>query len=559
MPLKRPKKLLARLLLIVLPLCLLAGCATVPPKQITGAPTATQTPTEPPALQASPGDLDPALNPDLTPTPQATDTPQAQTVIAPSTEVTRVELFYSGTASMMGFVDAPQATIYENTMEALPACVSLCWPNASTSFYRYGADVEKSQMALSKDTLLLHIREPYFYLDAAMTKQPYRIKREGAVVTNAEENLNEPIRSLYDVLGTVAPIARSDASGTPVAVNASDPAALTLIVTDLHELRMDDGALLSALNEHCLSAGRSIGVAAISSEFAGYIPGLGVNNTSFVWGSPPTGTLDYTLDYSDYKVGVSIDPEQRTTASRPFYVLCIGEQSAVNTFLQALGDRLSREFTGNPTFGYRTAVYGSGYVPADYTLGGNMRFLSGQGVTAIPDTNAPGGISLVELKASPMARYLEWDVDYTIHPADPRGSSLEALDFTFAASAVAADGAATVLPHLNWTISATSGNTVTLRLRLEFPESILPQGSYSLEILGSLTAPQTLPGSDWLSDLGFDASGGQIYQMEQNELPFDGSRTLYLSRLIDTLGKANLGRLGVAPLGTVTIALTVYA
>lgn len=555
-PLTRHKRPILLALILVLGL-MITGCATIPPEPITGSQP-TQAPTDAPEETTAPEGEGATLAPEGEgTTPTATAAARSnQPSIAPQT----VELFYSGMPSLMGFADAHQTTIYENTMDALPALVSLCWPSATTTYYRYGADISKDDMRLGKEQLLARVGDPSFYRDTELTEQPARLKREGLPLISDAVKMNEPIRSFYDVMGLTPPAARSTTSGTPVAVAASDPAetSLTVIVTDLHELRMDDGALLTALNERSLQVGRTVGVAAISSEFAGYIPNIGSNNTTYVWGSPPTGTLDFTLDYTDYKVGVSIDPEQREMASRPFYVLVIGDQGAVNTYLEALSERLTREFAGNATFKMNTAVFGSGYVPADYELGGNMRYLAGQGVTAIAEPSAPGGVNLIELKASQQQRFLEWQVDYTIHPADPRGVSLTAEDFTFIAQAVG-DSGTTVLPQLTWQIVSAEGSNITLSLRLELPAGVLPQGSYTLEILGSLAAPATLPGSDWLATFGYDADGAQLFDMEQNTVAFDGSRTLYLSRLIDTLGKANIGRLGVASLGTVSIQLTVYA
>lgn len=561
---------------------ILSGCATVPPQPISGIqPTVSPTPApeatnEPDSTDAPngtdasdaadrPGATDapeqPADEPANT-APKAVTTPAARSAVLPvqipGEPPSRVEIFYSGMPSLMGFADASQTTIYEHTMDALPVCVSLSWPNAATAYYRYGADTKKESMALSKEQALAHIGEPYFYLDAPMWKLPERVKAEGVPVTTAAQNMNEPIESFFNTLGIVAPSSLGGVTGTPVAVRAIDPDTLTLIVTDLHELRIDDGTLLDSLNEHCLNAGLSIGVVAVMSEFSGLIPGIGANDTSFVWGAPPTGSLDYLLEYSAYTLGVSVDPAQRALAKRPFYILCIGEQNAVNTYLSALSERLTREFSGNETFALRTAVYGGGYVPHGYAMGGNMRYVAGQGVTAIADSSAPGGVNLIELKASQQERFLEWEIDYTVHPADPRGMNMTADDFTFFVTA-RTDVGDTVLPHLNWRVSGVSGDTVTLRLRLDLPAGILPAGSYTLELLGSLIAPNEMPGSDWLDAFGYDADGSRLYDMEQNAAPFEGGRTLFLSRLIDSLGKANQGRLGVAPLGAVNITLTVYA
>lgn len=547
-----------QLLLCLTALCLLvSGCATVPPQQIGGIqPTETATPL--PTETQLTADVAPEGGESPQPV-SATASPMA--TLAAAVQPTQVELFYSGTASMMGFADSAQSTIYEQTMEALPATVSLCWPSASVSYYRYGADLSKDSMRMGKEQLLALVGNPSFYRDTALTQQPARLKRADQPLIAEAVNMNEPVRSFYDVIGTEPPTALTTASGTPVAVNAADSAAtsLSVIVTDLHELRMDDGALLTALNERSLQSGRTVGLAAISSEFAGLIPDIGTNNTTYVWGAPPSGTLDYLLDYGEYSMGISVDPEQREMAARPFYILVIGDQGAVGTFLDTLEERLTREFTGNSTFKFRQAVFGSGYVPADYSLAGNMRYITGQGVTAVPDTNAAAGVSLVELKASQQERFLQWELEYRVHPSDPRGAAnLAAEDFTFIAEAVSG-ASMIVLPELSYSITGRTEDTVTLSLTLKLPQGVLQPGSYTLEIGGSLTAPPDLPGTAWLSEFGYDADGTLLFDMEQNTKAFDGSRTLFLSRLIDTLGKANLGRLGVAPLGSVQITLTVYA
>lgn len=535
---------------------LLAGCVTTPPQPITGLQP-TQAPTEAP----DPADTESLSSAGETPEPVAETQAQASRTPVSSAAPTQVELFYSGMPSLMGFADAPQATVYENAMDALPAVVSLLWPSAAASYFRYGADIAKEDMRLSKDALLGQIRSPSFYRDEPLLTEPARLKYDGRPLSTGAQNLNEPVASFYETMGLDIPTALGGQAGTQVAIGASDtsPTSLTLIVTDLHELRMDDGALLTALSERCLQVGRTVGIAAIGSEFAGYIPDIGESNTTFVWGSPPTGTLDYMLDFTDYDVGISIDPEQREMATRPFYVLVIGEQGAVDSYLAALTERLEREFAGNAAFRMNTAVYGNSFVPAEYALAGNMRYTAGQGVTAIAEPSAPAGVSLVELKASQQERFLQWALDYTLHPSDPRGLSLAAGDFTFIAEAVGADGTRTTLPDLRWEIDGAEGGQISLSLTLTLPQGILPQGSYTLEVSGSLTAPANLPGTDWLARYGYDADGAQLYDMEQNATAFDGSRTLFLSRLIDTLGKANINRLGVASLGMVQIALTVYA
>ncbi|MDR1569447.1 MAG: hypothetical protein LBS72_03035 [Oscillospiraceae bacterium] len=489
------------------------------------------------------------------PTPPSFEN-QAESGQPTARETMKVEIFYPGMASMMGFVDAPISTIYENTMEAIAASVSLRYPNAELATYRYSLDIPKEDMLLPRETLLANIGDPSFFRDIPLNEQPPRIKPEGKPLRIQSEKMNEPVASFYEMLDRGAPEPTSLASGTVVALTASDPNALTLLVTDLHELRIDDGTMISALSQNALSTGRSIGILAVTSEFAGYIPDVGANKTAFVWGAPPTGTLDYTLDFTDYKVGVSIDPQNRAVKSRPFYVLCLGDQTAVSDTLQTLSDRLSREFASNEVFRLRTALYGSNYVSDGYTLAGNMTYIQGQGVTAMADPASPSGVSRVELKASTQSRFLEWVIEYPVHATDPRSGHFAASDFLFEAR-VAGEEQGKSLTQLEWSVVESDPGTVSVTLRMEFPSGFIERGEYRLTISGALTAPSDLPGMEWVDIFGWDPEGAQMLEIEQNVSPFQGDRTLYLSRLLGALGQAHIARVGNTPLGEVELTFVV--
>ncbi|MDR1600271.1 MAG: hypothetical protein LBS11_10455 [Oscillospiraceae bacterium] len=488
------------------------------------------------------------------------ENPSAITVFSPKT-INRAEVFYPGMPSMMGFVDAPITTIYENTMEAIAASVSLRWPGAELLTYRFNTQVDKSDMLMPREQLLGTLFEPSFFREEPMNLQPPRVKPEDGLLrvrAGEPEKMNEPIISFYELTGRLIPTAQGPAAGTVVALTASDPDALTIIVSDLHELRSDDGTLIAALSQNAFQTGRSIGILAAMSEFAGYVPDIGANKTAFVWGAPPAGTLDYTLDFTDYKVGVSIDPQTRATKPRPFYVLCLGEQSAVSETLTTLSDRLAREFASNPNFIQRTALYGSNYVPDGYSLQGRMSYSGGQGVTALADPAAPGGLSRIELKTTSSQRYLEWIVEYPANPTDPRAGRFQAEDFSFEARA-SNDGQGISLPGLTWSIAESTPTAVRIALRLDFSSGALPRGSYTLAISGSLAAPSELPGTEWVEQFGWDPDGADMLRVEQNLMPFDGSKTLYLSRLFNALGQAHIARVGNTPLGMVEIDLAVFA
>ncbi|GHU70311.1 hypothetical protein FACS1894184_15590 [Clostridia bacterium] len=557
---------------------LLSACTVQPPARIEGyvtpAPTATATPTpdtptaEPSATPTANSDAG-IDNPDSPPegaeptssvSANPADSVSAITAFAPKT-INRVEIFYPGMSSMMGFVDAPITTIYENTMEAIAASVSLRWPAATLLTYRYNTQVEKSDMLIPREQLLGTLVEPSFFREEPMNVQPARVKPEDGILrvrTGAAEKMNEPIISFYERTSTLIPIVEGTATGTVVALTASDPKALTIIVSDLHELRSDDGTLIAALSQNAFQTGRSIGILAVLSEFAGYVPDIGANKTAFVWGAPPTGTLDFTLDFTDYKVGVSIDPQTRETKPRPFYVLCLGDQSAVSETLTTLSERLATEFANNPNFVQHTALYGSNYVPDGYSLLGHMSYAGGQGVTALADPTAPGGLSKIELKTTSSQRYLEWTVEYPTSMTDPRAGRFEASDFSFEARA---ESEANSLPltGLSWSVAESTATMVKIALRLDFPGGSPPRGSYTLSIAGSLAAPSELPGTELVNQFGWDPDGADMLHVEQNLSPFDGSRTLYLSRLFNALGQAHIARIGNTPLGIVEIKLDVFA
>jgi hypothetical protein len=110
---------------------------------------------------------------------------------------------------------------------------------------------------------------------------------------------------------------------------------------------------------------------------------------------------------------------------------------------------------------------------------------------------------------------------------------------------------------VEWDITGASADKLTIELKLSFQDQALKQGDYSLEISGTLLPPEALPGEYGLLDFGWDADGETLLNIEQNNAEFDGSRTLFLSRLVNGLGNANKKRLVQAPIGSIEAQLTV--
>jgi hypothetical protein len=556
----------------------LSSCAINPPSYIDGGATAAPTPTVFPESSVTPAPVytggaviddltitdEPTLEPQTTPADEATpeppkaSEPASQNVVIPidwDSDVNNIELYYPGMSSMMGFVDAPISTIFENAMEAILASVSLKFPAADISIYRYSQHVDKADMIIPRETLLTIIGNPSFFRDEPMTKQPDRVKVDGSQLAILNEKMNEPIESFYELIESAEPKVVSASSGTVVAVDSVEPGSLSVIVTDLHELRIDDGRLTAALSQNILNRNSTIGVLAVMSEFSGYVPDVGANRTSFVWGSPPTGTLDYTLDFTDYKVGISVDPQTRRVLPRPFYIIVIGGQNAVSDVISILSDRLSREFSSNRIFRIETALYGSNYVSEDYAL--SMKYVTGQGVTAMPDASAASGVSRVELKAGNQDRFLQWEIDYNAHASDPRLGGFTANDFLFEARG-ANESESRPLQGMSWAVDEAVPGSIKISLRLDLNRAALSSGEYEISISGALTAPNTMPGMDWLGDYGWDPEGAQMLSIERDELPFSGDKTLNLSRLLNALGQAHVARISRAPLGTVSFKLVVF-
>lgn len=538
----------------------LSSCVITPPDYIEPIENATATP-EPAATNeptAAPSDA-------LTTTPPPTQTPTenedeasdasanddaADIVFAPALE--RVEMYFPSAASMMGFADLPSNTTYEKTITATLQSAMITFPNAETLLFRYGASIPKADMLIERAVLIQSVTEPSFYLDSPMLTQPERIKPEDKPARQGVELMNEPIASFYDMQGKNPPTAIDGATGTVAALSRRDMDALTIIFTDFSELKSDDGTLISALATESMASGQTLAIIAMTSEFAGYVPDIGANKTAFVWGAPPTGSLDYTLDFTEYKVGVSIDPAKRVGKPRPFYIICLGPSKSVSDAVTMIKSA-AEDITGEPP---SVALYLNSYLSAGYNMADHMEFLMGQAIIALPDTTAAGGVSRVELKPSKTERFIEWKVEYTPSPDDPRVGRFADTDFEFEARA-AGDAEGRTLTGISWVCEET-GENVSITLRVEFPQGFVLPGEYQLTIKGLLKAPIDMPGLDWLPEYGFDPEGAQLLEMEQGDTPFIGDKTLFLSRLLRPLGGSHVARLKDEPLGEITLGLNVF-
>ena len=187
--------------------------------------------------------------------------------------------------------------------------------------------------------------DPSFYLSSDLTHYPAKVYSTPSDSHRSSERFNEFHLSYYHAYGKTEP-ANDVQTQNPVAwaINQMDSSLdnIAIIFSDLSELQFDSSKLTTAIQTQVFGQGKTIGVLAMKSNFAGLIP---MSNGWFIWGSEPTGTLWKMLDYTYYELGISIDPELRQTAQHPLYVICIGESDAVNRFVNTLNSQMNIRFT----------------------------------------------------------------------------------------------------------------------------------------------------------------------------------------------------------------------
>ncbi len=575
------------LLGLLLTTFLVCGCTVMPPDleaqsafapveeqtpgadQAAGQETAVPTPVEQSTEAPSP---QPTVAASAAPTvPVASAAPAAQATAEPVSilETKRVEIYYNATPSMMGFADTLTVSRYERALDILEASMAACFPSAEKRRYRADVDWRKEDALLGLEQVVSLASSPSFYLIRDMLYQPDRVWRRGDTTWRKGPRMSEPIPGYYQE-GKVPEDVKPLSHPTAWAVDKGDPDAFMVVVTDLSELQTQSSALIQAIARKGFEVGKAVGLVAVKSEFSGFVPVYGADEVWYEWGAQPSGSMDRILDYTDFQIGLTLAPQERAMASRPFYILCIGSSGQVGGFMEDLNRRLAVFSGQGETLEANALSFDIDFTPPGYRLSSYVTVPSGgsQGINIMEHSGgALNGILQLQKTQNDAQRYSHFTVGYSPKANDPRRGSFGKEDFTFTLQAYEKQPDGGLLPvslwdqglAIDWQAVNASGGTVSLDVRVLFPAGgRLPEGAvYRLEITALLHPPVLGGIPDWVG--GYNQEVAQLERLTSGTgaSAFDGSRTLGFYNLVAALTTLQAGTLKEAPLGTFAVEVQV--
>jgi len=515
--------------MLVCLIMLMCSCTAVPPDQnpsgnIGGLET--PPPTDILTDEAEENSDSSALVDSVTPAP-----------LVPFTGIHQVQVFVDATMPMMGFVDMEERSDYITLMESCRTAAAQCFPNGREYAYRIDIDQPIENAGLVNGLSLQEASSPSFYLSSDLTHYPAKVYSAPSDSHRSSERFNEFHLSYYHAYGKAEP-ATDIQTQNPVAwaINQMDPSLdnIAIIFSDLSELQFDSSKLTTAIQTQVFGQGKTIGILAMQSNFAGLVP---MSNGWFVWGSEPTGTLWKMLDYTHYELGISIDPELRQTAQRPLYVICVGESDAVNRFVNTLNSQMNIRFTDEATqlnlrafdvdFGTKNVNIADSVSLASNTQEGMNLVDEGDRLTTVTLQRMRG-----EYDENANPRYAIYEVTYPAKLTDPRTSfGFSPSDFNVQAAMVKYDKGNIVTPmgtptedQLKCTVVGTElmGTDVKVSIRVDFPFQKFDRGNYDVTISMMLNPPGDVGEPLWVSDYHTDFNSPDS---------FDGSKTVGLNAL----------------------------
>lgn len=545
-------------------LCWLSGCSPMPPDRASGDSSL-------PTPQAEIiGSAEAGLSITTAPTEQprvvaVTGTPTAVGDRAHGS-IRRVDTYVDATQAMMGFVDTPAVSLYSRFLDILTTSLSRSFPDAAYHTYRADIDHPDNADALVEGSLSQEATSPSFYLVRRLTHLPERVQLAEGSLPQSNLRMNTFTNSYYEQKGLTLPadVRETDAPITwAVGQSAASSDAVTLFLTDLHELQLHTGALAQALREHAFVGGSTVGILALPSEFSGLVPLDAAEPLWYQWGALPSGAMDKLLDYGYYTLGITQDAAEREEAERPFYLLCVGRSDVVSDFLAMAKHQLGVSLSAEPPES-QSLVYRLDYASPDPNLSKNTRLTgySQSGVNVSASELAQTGHSYVQLQKANAgdSRFVEFTIPYASGANDPRTGAFTAKDFALSTqvTALAPDGSLgeEVAPPgpglpVQLSIGQNDAERVEVIARLTFPQGVLPKGDYQVGLSLTIQPPpaQVTPG--WALALSSDLSA------QQRAGSFDGSKTVGLEGFLSALSGLQEEQLAPMALGDFTFPLYV--
>ena len=457
--------------------------------------------------------------------------------IDPNADI-QIDVWVDGTPSMAGFVAGDLATAYRKALPRIEETAYNTWINAQVDYYRFEisllpedfADIEGMDEYLNESgqTLEAFTRSLYAFapISAGDTVRAYEqadFYSKTTYFADYSAGTGDVLEDVTDQVRSIAAVNWDSQSLPPLrtALTMADPDSLNVIVTDLYEEKGMVESIGRLMTERFLSQGKTVAVLGIQSEFAGPIYDIGESDQTINYG------VDENRSFVEYK-------------PHPFYLLLIGEESEVNAFAQALQEKFDAEIADNEFYTcevqlMKTGDWGEAADYSDITGFAADGVLTGQtqqdetqlasGQVAdlrytIPRQEAAAGAATAEETGLPITATV--------------GSSRYAGDF-------AADETAAALVQSVEVVSVGTaqrdGETltcpVTFRVTMQAPEDI---GIYRILLSASAQSPADLFPTDlepWVDE--WDISVADELTWLNDPESFDGSKTLYLKRIMNQL------------------------
>lgn len=281
-------------------------------------------------------------------------------------ERVQVDIWVDGTPSMAGFVAGDLATTYRKALPRVEETAYNTWINASVNYYRFevsllpddfagiaGMDehLESTGQTIEEFTRGLYAFAPVAQGAKVRAYEQSEFYGKTTYFENYSAGDGSVMRAVSDKVKTIAAVGWDRQTLPPLrtALTMADPEHLTVIVTDLYEEKGMVEKIGNLMTERFFSAGKTVAVLGIQSEFAGLIYDVGESDLTIAYG------VDESRRFSQYK-------------QHPFYLLIIGEEAQVNGFAAALKSRLDSEIADGDMYASQLQLMKTGNwgAPAGY-------------------------------------------------------------------------------------------------------------------------------------------------------------------------------------------------
>ena len=538
-------------ILLVLCIVSLSGCM-----QPADLPNGRTVHTEEPKATSGMPDATPEMSNDIVPNENRT-TPilpdegiqQSATVepitdlSTPVTDPDEVYLCYDGTFSMMGFADIYGMNEYSSILSMVESSLAANFANSDTRYLRISREDGYDDLKTVEEQSLISTLS--FYLNRDLLEQPAQVVLQGVKGVGQGTRMNEPVKSFYHALGQSEPTNTTE-TGSPAsqAMQNLKGNSFLVLITDLEELQISR-SLLSEIGEQVYAQNMVMGIAAVKSSFSGFFPIWSKGSPIwFEWGAQPTGSCEMMFDYTDYRIGLTIEPEKRMAEPRPFYVIFFGRSDCVNSFMQSLESQMSTSKSPFETFVFETSFSPVDYSILDHINAGDISVSNyGINILAKSDEKSVCNIQLEGLPGDDRAadgRWIQIPLSFQPRATDPRQGAFTADDFNISTylSPINESGKpsgtmeSTGAVVTSLAVDNRPDEDTILSVKCMFPKEKLSKGQYILHVLIQLRAPEKFANPTWMNDYNLALDNMEILQLTDGSIAFDGSKTIGLSTFL---------------------------